>query len=115
MSKTKSQVFALAKKHGVTISGDVDRYWGRAKCEWDSPEGYKFADTDNHWQGFDCLVGPDIDGGEGVKDAPMFWTQMYEELKENVDSLTPCTPENGYEECDYCGRKAVTKTKGVRK
>jgi hypothetical protein len=29
---------------------------------------------------------------------------MYKILKENVESLTPCTPENGYEECDYCGR-----------
>ena len=104
MSKTKAQVFALAKKHGVTIKGNVDRYWGQAECEWDSPEGYKFADTDNHWQGFECLVGPDIDSGEGVKNAPMFWTQMYEILESNVNSLTPCTPENGYNECDYCGR-----------
>ena len=100
MPKTKSQVFALAKKHGVTINGDVDRYWGEAKCEWDAPEGYRFTDTDNHCQYFECPIGQDVPRSDGAKNAPMFWTMMYEELECNVNSLEKCTEPT----CDYCGR-----------
>ncbi len=100
MSKTKAQVFALAKKHGVTINGDVDRYWGEAQCEWDAPEGYRFTDTDNHYRYFECPVGPDVPRNDGAKNAPMFWTLMYEELEANVNSLEKCTEPT----CDYCGR-----------
>ena len=98
MSKTKSQVFALAKKHGVTINGDVDRYWGEAQCEWDAPLGYRFTDTDNHAQYFECDIAPHLDRSQGCKNAGDFWAGMYEELEGNINSMEKCMEKN----CDYC-------------
>ena len=94
--KTKQQVFRLAKKHDISIDGSVE--WNEAFCEWEAPLGYRFTNTDNHMQYFDCDIAPHLDRSQGCKNAGDFWAGMYEELEGNINSMEKCTEKN----CDYC-------------
>ena len=100
---TKQQVFALAKKHDITIEGGVDRYWGTCECDWVLPTGKAFwSPGDRHSAVFEASIPPleklpahmsadDFD----VKNAKVFWTHMYEELKEDAENIVDC-------DCDDC-------------
>ena len=87
MPKTKSQVFALAKKHNIEIEGGTDMYWKTAECEWYAPEGKSFL-------GRHCSV-MQVDLGCDVKDAKTFWSMMYKDLKQDIEYLDDC-------DCDDC-------------
>ena len=93
---TKQQVFALAKKHDISIEGNVNRYWGICECEWYAPTDKAFwAAGDRHCAVFECSIGEDMDRSEGVKTAKEFWTDMYGLLKGDIENIVDC-------DCDEC-------------
>ena len=97
-TKTKQQVFALAKKHDIPIQGHVDTYWKTCQCEWDVPEGKTFGDR--HSAYYECDMAEWINRNDGVRNAKEFWTGMYEELENDIKNMGDCTESI----CDYCGR-----------
>ena len=89
---SKQKVFALAKKHNIEIEGGTDMYWKTAECEWYAPEGKSFG------HGRHCSV-MEADLGYDVKDAKTFWSNMFNDLKKDIEYLGSCNCRDCVEDC----------------
>ena len=89
---SKQKVFALAKKHNIEIEGGTDMYWKTAECGWHAPEGKSFG------HGRHCSV-MEADLGYDVKDAKTFWSNMFNDLKKDIEYLGSCNCRDCVEDC----------------
>ena len=85
MSKTKSQVFALAKKHNCEIEINIFRYGMDGFADYDitidAPENYGFACGD---LSAICINNSYL---ETCNTAKAFWTMAYSELETELKYL----------------------------